>query len=277
MLLSGKEIAKEILEQIKNEIKEKAISPYLAIIVIGNQNASSIYVKKKIETAKEVGIKTRLFSLPENVKEETLEQLIKKINKNRKIHGVIVQLPLPPHISQNKIFTAIDPKKDVDGFHPLNRGKLFLNEDCFVPCTPNGIMKLLEHYKIRIDGKNTVIIGRSNLVGKPLALLLLHKNATITICHSKTKNLNEYVKKADLIIAAVGKPGLLKDGMIKKGACIIDVGISLVNGKIVGDVSEKVKEKANVSPVPGGVGPLTVAMLLKNTLKAALLNAPSTK
>lgn len=274
MLLSGKEIAEEITNQIKVEIEKNNLTPKLGIILVGNYKASQIYVQKKCETAKRIGIQTEIFNFPETVKEDELLGFIKELNSKEKLNGFIVQLPLPKHIDANKIIEAIDPKKDVDGFHSSNMGKLFLNSNdgAFVPATPAGIMKMIEHYKIPVSGANTVVIGRSNIVGKPIAIMLLHKDATVTVCHSKTKNLANYTKQADILVVAVGQPFLIKPEMVKQGAYVIDVGITQVGEKIAGDVDLKVQKKANVSPVPGGVGPLTVAMLLQNTLKAAKID-----
>lgn len=271
MLLYGKELAERILAEVKDEIERKRLHPCLGIILVGDYQSSQIYVKKKIEKAKSVGIETELFHLPHNIEESELIALVNKLNKDKRIDGFIVQLPLPKHINPNHIIEAIDPKKDVDGFHPLNMGKVLLNldEEMFAPATPSGIIMLLEHYKVPISKANAVVIGRSNIVGKPLAIMLLHKNATVTICHSKTKNLSEHTKKADILVVAAGSPSLVKASMVKKGAYVIDVGITRIGKKLVGDVDPLVQKKAHLSPVPGGVGPLTVALLLQNILKAA--------
>lgn len=271
MLLYGKELAQNIIKQIKKKVKKSKIKPCLGIILVGENNASQLYVKKKMESAKKAGISAKLFHLSKDIKEKELLGLIKKLNKNRRISGFIVQLPVPKHINSNKIIETINPEKDVDGFHALNAGRLVLNlsKEAFLPPTAFGIIRLIEHYRIPIAGKNAVVIGRSNIVGKPIALMLLHKNATVSICHSKTKNLEYYTKNADILIVAAGKPGLVKSRMVKKGACVIDVGITRIKEKIVGDVEPDVKNKAHLSPVPGGVGPLTVAMVLENTFKAA--------
>ncbi|MEM2948189.1 MAG: bifunctional 5,10-methylenetetrahydrofolate dehydrogenase/5,10-methenyltetrahydrofolate cyclohydrolase [Candidatus Anstonellales archaeon] len=269
MILNGKPVADEILKQVKVEAEKT--KPKLGIVLVGNNPASQKYVKTKMERAKEVGIKTEVFRLPEKTKKQKLLSLIQKLNKSRKIDGFIVQLPLPNHINQFEILSSVDPKKDVDGFSPYNLGALFSSSDpYFIPATPQGILHLLEHYGAKIEGANAVVIGRSVIVGKPVSVLLLQKNATVTLCHSKTKNLAEHTKKADILIAAAGSPGLVKSEMVKEGAYIIDVGTTDVGGKLVGDVDfENVIKKAHCSPVPGGVGPLTVAYLLKNTLIAA--------
>ncbi|MGC8898910.1 MAG: bifunctional 5,10-methylenetetrahydrofolate dehydrogenase/5,10-methenyltetrahydrofolate cyclohydrolase [Candidatus Micrarchaeia archaeon] len=269
MILSGKIIADEILEQVKKDAKKTRAT--LGIVLVGNNPASQKYVKTKTARADEVGIEARLFHLPEKTSQKKLIALIEKLNKNKKIDGFIVQLPLPQHIDQFEILSQINPKKDVDGISPYNLGMLLSSgRPYFVPATPQGIIHLLEYYGAKIDGANAVVVGRSVIVGKPIAALLLQKNATVTVCHSKTKNLAGYTKNADIIVAAAGSPGLVKADMVKEGAYVVDVGTTNVGGKLVGDVDfENVKKKAHVSPVPGGVGPLTVACLLKNTLIAA--------
>lgn len=271
MLLYGKDLAEETIRHIRNEIEASSIKPHLGIVVVGDFKPSHIYVNRKVETAKKAGISTEIFHMPHNVEEKDLLALIKKLNEDRKIDGFIVQLPLPKHINANKVIEAISPKKDVDGFHPSNMGKVLLNllDDVFVPATPAGIMRMLEHYKVPIAGANAVVVGRSNIVGKPIALMLLHSDATVSICHSKTRNLAEHTKQADILIVAAGQPNFIKPEMVKEGAYVVDVGTTRVGEKVVGDVDPAVQKKAHVSPVPGGVGPLTVAMLLQNTLKAA--------
>ncbi len=269
MILSGKKIAEEILDEVKREAGK--IKPTLGIVFVGKNPASEKYVGTKMLRAREVGIEAKLFRLPERTSKKTLLSLVEKLNKNRNIDGFIIQLPLPRHINQFEVLSAVDPKKDVDGFSPYNLGRLFSSGDpYFVPATPQGIMRILEYYGAKIEGANAVVVGRSVIVGKPVAALLLQKNATVTLCHSKTKNLSKHTKNADIVVAAAGSPGLITAGMVKKGAYVIDVGTTNVGGKLVGDVDfENVKKKAHASPVPGGVGPLTVAYLLKNTLKAA--------
>lgn len=271
MLLYGKEIAEKIIAEIRAAVEASGLKPKLGIVFVGDYKPSQVYVKKKTEAAKRAGISTEIFQLNESIAEGELLALIEKLNKDGDMHGFIVQLPLPKHIDVNKVIEAIDPKKDVDGFHPSNMGKVFLDlsEDMFAPATPSGIMRMIEHYKIPVAGANAVVVGRSNVVGKPIALMLLQKDATVTICHSKTRNLAEHTKQADILVVAAGQPNFIKPEMVKEGAYVIDVGTTRVDEKVVGDVDSEVQKKAHVSPVPGGVGPLTVAMLLQNTLKAA--------
>lgn len=270
MLLRGKELAEKIISDIRTKIENSKITPCLGIIVVGDYEPSKLYVKKKIETAKRVGIETELFSLAQNTTENELLALIEKLNLDKKINGFIIQLPLPPNIDKNKILGAMNPTKDVDGFHPINVGKLFLGlPDAFLPATATGILRMLDYYNVRIPGVNAVVVGRSNIVGKPIAAMLMQRDATVTICHSKTVNLDEYTRKADILVVAVGNPFFIKPNIVKKGAWVIDVGTTFKDGKLRGDVDIEVQKKANVSPVPGGVGPLTVAMLLENTLKTA--------
>lgn len=278
MLLYGKEIAEKIITEIRAEVEATGLKPRLGIVFVGDYKPSQVYVKKKTEAAKRARISTEIFQLNESITEGELLALIERLNKDRKIDGFIVQLPLPKHIDVNKVIEAIDPSKDVDGFHPSNMGKVFLDlsDDMFAPATPSGIMRMIEHYRIPVAGANAVVVGRSNIVGKPIAIMLLQRDATVTVCHSKTKDLSSYTKNADILVVAAGSPGLIKPEMVKEGAYIIDVGTTRVGEKVVGDVDPEVQKKANVSPVPGGVGPLTVAMLLQNTLKAAKMrNAKS--
>ena len=270
MILYGKELAEKITNEIKGEVERLGISPKLGIIVIGEYRPSKIYVRKKVETAAKTGIRAEVFALPETTSEKELLLLIGRLNSDDDIDGFIVQTPIPDHISEDRVMEAIDPVKDVDGFHPSNMGRVFQNlQTGFAPATPSGIIRLLDFYNVKIDGANAVVVGRSNTVGKPIALMLLHRNATVTICHSKTKNLADYTSNADILVVAAGAPGLIKGNMVKDGAYVIDVGTTRVGEKVVGDVDPAVQNKANVSPVPGGVGPLTVAMLLGNVLKAA--------
>jgi methylenetetrahydrofolate dehydrogenase (NADP+)/methenyltetrahydrofolate cyclohydrolase len=271
--LSGKEPADEVLEDARTRVKALGRQPVLAIVVVGDSKPSQIYVSNKIKTAESVGVKTEVHRLPQNVEQDELIRLIEKLNKDNSIDGFIVQLPLPQHINTYQVIEAIDPKKDVDGFHPANMGRVFINqidEDTFLPATPAGIIKMLDYYGISPEGKNAVVIGRSNIVGKPVAMLLLHRNATVTICHSKTRNLYEHTKNADILVVAAGSPRLVTADMVKEGAYVVDVGTTRIGEKLVGDVDfEHVIKKAHCSPVPGGVGPLTVAMLISNTVKAA--------
>ncbi len=277
ILLNGKELARKIQGEVTKEVellKQASITPGLAVILIGNDPASMVYVKKKAEACKEVGIYSVVHEMPENIKEEAILNTIKLMNENSNINGILVQLPLPKHINQTKILETIDPKKDVDGFHPFNMGRLVLGLNGFVPCTPLGVMKMFEEYKIELQGKDVCVIGASNIVGKPMAALLLNENATVDICHIYTKNLKEHTKRADIVIVGVGKAGLITEDMIKEGAIVVDIGINrLDNGKLVGDVDfEKVSKKCSyITPVPGGVGPMTIAMLMSNTIKATKL------
>ena len=273
-IIDGKAISTEMKENLKKEVeklKELGIVPGLAVIIVGKDPASKTYVNSKEKTAESMGIYSVKHELSESVKEEDLILLIEQLNEDNKIHGILVQLPLPKHIDSKKVLNKISIKKDVDGFHPENIGKMIIGDEAFLPCTPNGVIKMLEYKNIEIAGKHAVIIGRSNIVGKPMAILLLERDATVTICHSKTKNLSQITNLADIIIAAVGIPNFVKPEMIKKDAIVIDVGINRVNGKLVGDVDfNLVKEKTSlITPVPGGVGPMTIAMLMYNTIESA--------
>ena len=274
-IINGKELAKNIKQSLKQEVdklKENGIIPKLAVILVGNDEASKVYVRNKSKACNKTGIEYEEYILEETTQMDELLSLIEKLNKRADISGILLQSPLPKHLDINVAFRAIDPSKDVDGFHPMNVGKLVLGQDTFVACTPYGVMRMLEAYNINIEGKNAVIIGRSNIVGKPLVQCLLSKNATVTVCHSRTKNIEEITKKADLIVAALGKADFVKEDMVKEGCVVIDVGINrLENGKLVGDVDfEQVSKKASyITPVPGGVGPMTIAMLMENVVKAA--------
>ena len=274
-IIDGRLVSSKIKEDIKSRVeefkKEHTFSPFLAVISVGNDPASVVYIRNKIKSAKEVGIYSNVFHYPEDVSEREILYKIDELNNSRTYDGILVQLPLPKHISEKKVTSAISPLKDVDAFHPENVGKIFLGNYDLLPCTPAGIIKLLEYYNVEISGSNCVVIGRSNIVGKPMAHLLLERNGTVTVCHSKTKNLAEITKQADILIVAVGKPQFVTADMVKEGAVVIDVGINRVDGKIVGDVDfDSVSNVASyITPVPGGVGVMTVAMLLENTLKAA--------
>ena len=274
IIIDGKELAKNIREGLKeevNELKNAEINPKLAVIMVGDDKASKVYVKNKSKACEDVGIEYEEYLLPTKTKMEELLELIEKLNNDETIHGILVQSPLPEGLDANEAFKTISPKKDVDGFNTINVGKLSLNQDCFVSCTPYGIIKMLENYNIPIEGANAVIIGRSNIVGKPLAKCLLNKNATVTVCHSKTKNLGDITKQADILIAAIGKAKFVTQDMVKKGATVIDVGINRTESGLVGDTDfDAIKEKASyITPVPGGVGPMTIAMLMTNVIKAA--------
>jgi len=270
-ILSGREPATAILEKAKAEVSAMNRKPRLVIVLVGNDPASELYVKKKMEKAASVGIEAKLEKLHDKASEKDLLSLVQRLNGDASVDGFIVQSPLPKHIDYGHVVEAIDPKKDVDGWTSTNMGKMFLGvSETFMPATPMGIIRMLEHYGVDFAGKDATVIGRGNVVGKPLAFMLLERDATVTICHSKTKDLASHTKKADIIIAAAGSPGLVKADMVKRGAYIIDVGTNKVGDKTVGDVvfSDVIK-KANCSPVPGGVGPMTVAMLLCNVIEAA--------
>ena len=273
--IDGKAFSQTVLEKIKEEhsqLKEKYGKPAgLAVVIVGNNPASQVYVKNKIRACENVGFYSENIELDENISEKELLQEIDKLNKNDRIDGILVQLPLPAHINELKIIDSISPEKDVDGFHVSNIGKMVIGDETgFLSCTPYGIMQLLEEYKIEIAGKDAVIIGRSNIVGKPMALMLIQKGATVQVCNSNTKDLRKKLNKADIIIVAAGVPKLLKKEDVKEGAVVIDVGINRVDGKICGDVDyEEVAEKTSyITPVPGGVGPMTIASLIKNTFKS---------
>lgn len=273
-ILDGKALSLKIKEEIKKEVEElkkDGITPGLAVILVGQDPASQTYVKMKAKACKDVGIYSITHEMPEDISEDEIIDTIKMMNKNPNIDGILVQLPLPKHIDTTKILEIIDPKKDVDGFHPYNFGRLNQGLDSFVPCTPLGVMELLKEYNIDVKGLDACVVGASNIVGKPMAALLLNSFATVDICHIFTKDLKEHTKRADLLVVGVGKPNLITEDMVKDGAIIIDIGINKVDGKIVGDVDfENVSKKASyITPVPGGVGPMTIAMLLKNTIKAA--------
>ncbi|MCI9281173.1 MAG: bifunctional methylenetetrahydrofolate dehydrogenase/methenyltetrahydrofolate cyclohydrolase FolD [Bacilli bacterium] len=269
-IIDGKEIAKEIRANLKKEISENDLHPGLAIIMVGNNPASEIYVRNKRKACAEIGIKEELYQYNEEASEEQIINCIIKLNNDDNINGIMVQSPLPSHLDEDKIINYITPEKDVDGFGISSLGYLASNEEKFISATPYGIIKLLEYKNIPIAGKNVVIIGRSKIVGRPLALALLNRDATVTITHSKTKNLREITKNADILIVAIGKANFIKKEDIKEGAIVIDVGINRIDGKVVGDVDfESCKEKSSyITPVPGGVGPMTIAMLLKNVVES---------
>lgn len=271
-IIDGKALAQKIRNEIKKEVMGLKTKPALAVIIVGVDEASRIYVASKHKACKEVGIESYNYELLENTTEKELLALIQKLNLDNKITGILVQSPLPKHIDERKVIESIDIKKDVDCFHPINVGRMVVKAeyDSILPATPKGIIRLIESTNEDISGKHAVVIGRSNIVGKPTGMLLLQKSATVTYCHSKTKDLPAITKQADILVAAIGKENMITGEMIKKGAIIIDVGINRVNGKLYGDVDfESVKEKASfITPVPGGVGPMTIAMLLENTLIA---------
>ena len=274
-ILDGKAVSLKVKESVKvkaDELKKSGVEPTLAVVLVGEDKASQTYVRAKEKACNEYGIKSVAHRLSENTTQNELLALINVLNLDDSIHGILVQLPLPKHIDTNVVLAAIDPRKDVDGFHAVNVGKLVSGLDGFVPCTPLGVMEILKEYGIDVAGLNAVVIGRSNIVGKPMANLLLNASATVTVTHSKTKNLKEICKNADLIVAAIGKPFFLKADMVKDGAVVVDVGINrLDDGRLVGDVDfDEVAPKCSyITPVPGGVGPMTIAMLLNNTILAA--------
>lgn len=271
-LIDGKKISAELREKIKKQIKDHCISVGLAVILVGDDPASKVYVSNKEKACADVGIRSYRYLFDAAVEEKEILDKIRELNSDDSIHGILVQLPLPKHLNERKILNCIDPKKDVDGFSPYQIGKLLLGEDCLVSCTPQGIIRLLDAYDIDISGKNAVVVGRSNIVGKPVSLLLLQRNATVSICHSKTENLTDYTRKADILVVAIGKERFITEDMVKEGAVVIDVGINRgKDGKLHGDVDfESVSGKCSyITPVPGGVGPMTITSLLLNTIKAA--------
>ena len=275
ILIDGKALAQKIRKNLKNdcdEIRKEGIIPKLAVVLVGNDGASKVYIKNKSKACEEVGIEFEEYILDENISQNELINLIDTLNNKKEIHGILLQSPIPKHLDINQAFRAITPEKDVDGFNPLNVGKLTLGQDTFVSCTPYGVIKMFEEYNINLEGKNLCILGRSNIVGKPLIQCCLNKNATVTVCHSKTKDLKEHTKNSDIVISAIGKAKFITEDMIKEGAVVIDVGINRgEDGKLLGDVDfENVEKKASyITPVPGGVGPMTIAMLMNNVIKAA--------
>lgn len=273
-IIDGKVISAAVKERVKNgvaELNEKGITVGLAVIIVGEDPASKIYVANKKKACEALGIISEEYALPESTTEEELLALVDELNHKKSINGILCQLPLPRHLDEKLIINSILPEKDVDAFHPANVGRIMIGDYDFVPCTPAGIMEMLAYENINPEGKTCVVIGRSNIVGKPMAMLLLHKNGTVTVCHSKTQNLKEICSKADILVAAVGRAKFVTADMVKEGAVVIDVGMNRVDGKLYGDVDyEAVKEKASaITPVPGGVGPMTIAMLMQNTLTAA--------
>lgn len=274
IIIDGKELSKKIRSNLKIECEEliiKGIKPKLAVIMVGEDPSSKVYIKNKSKACEDVGIQYKEYLLKENISQKDLIKLIQKLNFDKTINGILLQSPIPNNLDINEAFRTISVEKDVDGFNPLNVGKLVLNQDTYVSCTPYGIMKIFEEYNIDLSGKNVVILGRSNIVGKPLIHCCLNKNATVTVCHSKTKDIKDITKNADILIVAIGNANFVTEDMVKQNSVIIDVGINrLENGKITGDVDfENIKEKASyITPVPGGVGPMTIAMLMNNVIKA---------
>ena len=277
MILDGKQLSQELKDEMRQEVDALAQKygrrPCLMVVIVGNNPASQSYVRGKIKATEYVGFDGSLVSLPEDVTEDALIAEIERLNQNELVDGILVQLPLPKHISEDRVIASISPEKDVDGFHATNVARLWLNQPCIVPCTPKGVIVMLDRAGIEISGKNAVVVGRSNIVGKPVAKLLLDRNATVTIAHSRTKNLKEVCRQADILVAAVGRPQMLTADYIKPGAAVIDVGINrLEDGRLVGDVDfEGAKEIAGaIPPVPGGVGPMTITMLMRNTIECFL-------
>lgn len=273
--IDGKEVSAAVRERITAEtaeLKAKGVTPGLAVIIVGNDPASRVYVNNKKKGCEQTGMNSFEYALPEETTTEELLDLIAKLNADEQVDGILCQLPVPKHIDEVKVLNAISPDKDVDAFHPVNCGKVMTGDYTFAPCTPAGMVEMLKYYNIPITGKHCVIIGRSNIVGKPMAMLMLKNNATVTVCHSKTENLPEITKQADILVAAVGIPKFVKADMVKDGAVVLDVGINrMEDGKLCGDVDfDKVKDKTSfITPVPGGVGPMTITMLLQNTLASA--------
>lgn len=271
-IINGKEISASIRAEIKAETEKMSVRPGLAVILVGNDPASQVYVRNKNKACEEVGFYSEMYTLPEQTSMEDLLGLIDQLNHSPQIHGILVQLPLPKHLDEEKVILAISPEKDVDAFHPVNVGKIMIGNHSFLPCTPAGVMELLSRSGIDVSGKECVVIGRSNIVGKPQAMLLLHANGTVTVCHSRTKNLAGICARADILVSAIGKAKFVTPDMVKEGAVVIDVGINRdENGKLCGDVDfDAVAPKTSyITPVPGGVGPMTITMLMKNTLTAA--------
>lgn len=272
-IIDGKEISQSILNNVTdsvNSLKKRGINPCLSVILVGDDPASQVYVRNKEKACEKVGIISKSFKLPATISQEELENIITDLNNDKNVNGILLQLPLPKHLNEEKALLKIEAAKDVDGFHVINTGKLLRGLDCIMPCTPKGCIEMLDYIGYDCDGKNAVVLGRSNLVGKPLAIMLLQKNATVTVCHSHTQDLKEITKKADILVAAIGKPKFVTEDMVKEGAVVIDVGINRVDGKLCGDVDfDKCYEKVSyITPVPGGVGKMTIAMLMQNTLKA---------
>lgn len=273
-IIDGKLVSSAVKERVKNEVAElnqKGVSVCLAVILVGEDPASQVYVSNKKKACEQLGIISQEYLLPENTTQDELLSLVKKLNNDKTVNGILCQLPLPKGLDENAIIEAIDPNKDVDAFHPVNVGRIMIGDYDFLPCTPAGVMEMLKFYNIDISGKECVVIGRSNIVGKPMSMLLLHKNGTVTTAHSKTKDLSDVTRRADILVAAVGRANFVTADMVKDGAVVIDVGINRIDGKLYGDVDfNTVKEKASyITPVPGGVGPMTIATLMQNTLTAA--------
>lgn len=274
-IIDGKAVSKKIRQQLTEDVakfkSETGITPGLAVVLVGEDPASQTYVRSKEKSTIKTGMYSEVHRLSGGSSEAQLLDLVEQLNKDKKIHGILVQLPLPRHIDELKVLNAIDPRKDVDGFHPINAGNLLIGQESFIPCTPHGIMKLLADDGVSLKGKHAVVVGRSNIVGKPVALLLLQEHATVTVCHSRTADLGAITRQADVLVVAVGRPNFITGDMIKPGAVVIDVGINRVDDKLVGDVDFEGAQTVagSITPVPGGVGPMTITMLLENTLVAA--------
>ncbi len=268
-IIDGRAIAKNIREELKSKVEKLNIKPGLAVVLVGEDPASEVYVNMKEKKCTEVGFHSKKIVLPEDIDELELLRIVDELNNDPKIHGMLVQLPLPDHIDEDLIIDSILPHKDADGFHPINVGNMLIGKNIILPATPKGMMKLIESTEVPLEGKHAVVVGRSNIVGKPISILLQQKNCTVTMCHSRTKDLKHHTKEADILVAAVGKPSLITRDMVKEGAVVIDAGTSKVDGKLVGDVDyDQVKDIAShITPVPGGVGPMTIACLLENTLE----------
>jgi methylenetetrahydrofolate dehydrogenase (NADP+)/methenyltetrahydrofolate cyclohydrolase len=274
-IIDGKQIASKIKNELKNEVdqlKLKGIFPGLAVVIVGNNPASRVYVNAKKKACEEIGIYSEEYALPEETTQQELLDLVRTLNKKKEVHGILVQLPLPKHLNEEEVINTINPNKDVDAFHPVNVGRIILGNPVFLPCTPAGVMELIKQSGFDVEGKECVVVGRSNIVGKPQSILLLEQHGTVTICHSRTRNLKDVCRRADILVVAVGKPHIITGDMIKPGAVVIDVGVNrLENKKLAGDVDfdSAVEVAGAITPVPGGVGPMTIAMLMKNTVKAA--------
>lgn len=272
MILNGRELSEKIQESVRKEIAESGLTPCLATVIVGEDPASQMYVRMKHRACENVGIKSAGVELPAESTTEEILKAVSELNADPSVHGILVQLPLPPHADTEKVIESVSPEKDVDGFHPYNLGRLFSGRPDFVPCTPGGIMTILSEYGINPEGKRAVVIGRSVDVGRPMAALLINANATVTVCHSRTKNLEDEIRNADIVVSAIGRAKFIRENMIRDGAVVIDVGINQDgNGKLCGDVDfENVERKSSaITPVPGGVGPMTIATLMQNTLKSA--------
>lgn len=283
VIMDGKALSLKLKESLKGDVEKiisEGVNPCLAVIIVGDNPASKVYVNNKKKSCAELGIKSLEYALPEETTEEELLGIIDELNKNKEVDGILCQLPLPKHITEKNVINSILPEKDVDAFHPENVGHIMIGDYAFLPCTPAGVMEILKEYEIDVAGKNCVVVGRSNIVGKPMTMLLLKENATVTVCHSRTKDLASFTRNADILVSAVGKPNLITADMVKENSVVIDVAINrLENGKLCGDVDfENVKDKTSfITPVPGGVGPMTIATLMKNTVTSAKMRLEKTK